>query len=133
MRKLFAVLALALAAACGSDSATNVQASIAGTYSLRTINGTPMPFILAQTGANKTEVTDDAITLNNGGTWTESGHYRTTTNGVATTSSVVDAGTYTLNGTAITLTSANTGVASGTVSGSTLTVVDQGLSAVYSK
>jgi hypothetical protein len=132
--RILLVAALALVSACGGgDDPTSPNDSFAGTYTLRTINGSNLPYTVVQVGADKLEITDDAITLNDGGTWTESGHYRETENGVVTTTSIVDAGTYTRTGTAITLASPTTGTVSGTVSGGTLTVSLEGLSAVYRK
>lgn len=131
MRTLIAGLALALVA-CGGDSATGANTT-PGTYLMRTLNGQALPYVIAQTGANKSELTDDAVTLNAGGTYTETGHVRNTTNGQVTTQSHVDAGSFTLNGTAITLLSTDGTSVSGTLNGSTLTVVEQGLSAVYTK
>lgn len=134
MRKWFAILLLALTASCGDNNSTNpATASVAGTYTLRTINGTALPFTLFGSGANKVEITSDVVVLNEGGTWTETGNVRTTTNGQATNESSTDSGTYTRNGTAITLTSAASGSLSGTVSNGTLTLTDQGLSAVYTR
>lgn len=134
MRKLLALVALAAVAACGGDASTSpISATVGGSYSLRTINGTAVPFIVAQVGADKVEITDDIVILNDGGTWTESGHTRTTQNGQVSTQSFVDAGTFTRTGTAITLVSSSTGSMSGSLNGGTLTVTDQGLVAVYQR
>lgn len=119
---------LILLAACSDSTGPE---TIAGTYSLRTVNGSSLPYVLAQGAADKDELTDDAITLNEGGTWTESGHLRSTRSGVVTTQSVVGSGTYArTGGTGITLTGAN-GSSSGTVGAGTLILSDQGVSAVY--
>ncbi|MDQ6633272.1 MAG: hypothetical protein M3Z10_00770 [Gemmatimonadota bacterium] len=131
MRRALFLLALAALAACSGDSGTDPNASIAGSYSLRTVNGSPLPYIVAQSGSNKYEITDDAISLNDAGTWSELWHDRTTTNGQVTTSANTDGGTYTRNGTAITLNSTTSGAISGSVSGGTLTLTDQGVAAVY--
>jgi hypothetical protein len=133
MRRTLFIFALTALAACSGDSSTDPNASVAGTYTLRTVNGSPLPYIILQSGANKYEITDDAISLTDGGTWTEIGHDRTTTNGQVTTSSITDAGTYTRNGTAITLNSPTNGPISGSVSGGTLTLTDLGVAAVYAK
>jgi hypothetical protein len=133
---MVAALFLAAFVACGSDSSTNPGANVAGNYSLRTVNGSQLPYTLSSSGVNKLEITDDVVIINDGGTYTESGHTRTTTSTGVTTQSVVDAGTYTLNGTAITFRSSVDGSSTfGTVSGSTLTIADvnAGISAVYSK
>ena len=134
MRKLLLSLVLATAVACGGDSTSPVTASIAGTYKLQTINGSPLPYIIVQSGTDKVEFLDDQVVINDGGTYTESGHVRTTTNGVATTESIVDAGTYVRTGTAITFhsTSDNTDTP-GSINGNSITVVSTGLSAVYAK
>ena len=133
MRKFVAAIFLAAFVACGGDSSTNPSASIAGTYTLRTVNGSALPFTVYSDVTTKIEVTDDAITLNDGGTFTESGHTRTTTNGRVTTESIVDAGTYVRNGTAITLKGADGTPTPGSLNGSSLTLTDTGISAVYSK
>ena len=132
MRRFVVLLAFAALAACGGDSSTS-PATVPGTYTLRSINGSPLPAILVQIGTFKYEVTADVIILNDGGTYTESGSDRTTENGVVTTSTFTDAGTYTLTGTAITLDSPQTGSISGAVSGGTMTLTLEGLAAVYSK
>jgi hypothetical protein len=131
MRRTLFLVALAALAACSGDSSTDPNASIAGTYTLRTVNGSALPYIVAQSGSNKYEITDDAITLTDTGTWTELWHDRTTTNGQVTTSANPDGGTYTRNGTAITLNSTTSGAISGSVSNGTLTLSDQGVAAVY--
>jgi hypothetical protein len=126
-RRLVLGALLVLLAACGDSTGPE---TIVGTYSLRTVNGAGLPYVIAQAGADKDELIDDAFTLNEGGTWTESGHLRSTRSGVVTTQSVVASGTYTRTGTAITLTDGSEST-SGTVSAGTLTISDQGVSAVY--
>jgi hypothetical protein len=133
MRRLTVFLAL-LAIACGSDSSTAPGGTIAGTWSLKTINGTSLPFVLAQTGTNKAEIVGDVYVISGTGSFTQTTTVRTTTNGVATTQSVADAGTYTLNGTAITVRYNSDGsTATGSWSGNTITVTQDGLAAVYTR
>ncbi|MDB4888965.1 MAG: Lipocalin-like domain protein [Gemmatimonadetes bacterium] len=134
MRKLVIALVLAAAAACGGDSTSPVDASIAGTYKLQTMNGAPLPYTFFVEGNQKLELLDDQLVLTDGGTYAESGHSRTTINGQATTDANTDAGTYTRSGTAITFrSSADNSIVSGTISGSSVTVVIQGLSGVYTR
>ena len=130
------VLAIALAfvtTGCSKKDSPTSPATIAGTYTLRTINGSPLPYVVLVVGADKVEAVDDAITLSDAGTWTEFGHVRTTISGVATTTTINDAGSYVRTGTAITLTSPQSGPLSGTVDNGTLTLSDQGLVGVYRK
>jgi hypothetical protein len=133
MRRLAVFFAL-LALACGSDSSTTPGGTIAGTWSLKTINGTSLPFIVAQTGADKLEIVSDVYVISGTGSFTETTTLRATTNGVATTQSVADAGSYTLNGTAITVRYNSDGSSvTGSWSGNTITVTQDGLAAVYTR
>jgi len=84
MRRFVVLLAIATLAACGGDSSTS-PGVVTGSYSLRTINGSPLPYTLIQIGADKIEITADVIILNEGGTFTETTSERTTENGVVTT------------------------------------------------
>ncbi|MEO7711961.1 MAG: hypothetical protein ABIV10_03505 [Gemmatimonadaceae bacterium] len=119
--------------ACGGDGSTSPGASIAGAYSLTTVNGAPLPFVATQAGTYKYEITADTYTLAAGGTWTEMRADRTTSNGAVTTSTKTDAGSWSTNGTVITLTSPTNGAVSGTVSGNTLSLTSQGNTLVFSK
>ncbi|HEX6576074.1 MAG TPA: hypothetical protein VF042_13990 [Gemmatimonadaceae bacterium] len=133
MRKsLIAILLVTLA--CSGDSTGPTQSSVAGTWNLQTINGAALPFVVAQTGANKVEITGDVLTVTNSGSFTEITTIRTTQNGASTTQTVPDAGTYVLNGNNVTFQFQSDGsVGSGTVSGGTLTVSQTGLSLIYKK
>jgi hypothetical protein len=132
--KSLAAAALAFVAACGgSDIPSAASGSVAGTYTLRTVNGTSLPFVLSQTGPSKTEVVDDAFTLVDNGTWTQSGHKRNTVNGQVITTGTSDAGTFTQSGTAITLSSATTGALVGTIANGTLSLTEEGVAFVYIK
>ena len=107
MRKLVAILFLAAFVACGGDSITDATASIAGTYTLRSVNGSPLPFTVFTSGTQKIEITDDMVVISESGTYSESGHTRTTNGTQVTTQTVAEAGTYTRNGTAITFRSSD--------------------------
>jgi hypothetical protein len=138
MRRLFGLLlvfaALVTLAGCGSDGSTNAgPASVAGIYTLRTINGSSLPYTLVQLDDNKLEVMASAMTLKAEGTWTESGIVRVTEGGTVTTLPGANAGTYTLTGTMITLVSSESGTSSGTVDGGTLRLTEGGLLSVYTK
>lgn len=135
-RRLFLLpllLPLLALLACGGDDSTGPGASIAGAYSLTTVNGAPLPFVVQQAGTFKREITADTYTLAAGGTWTEVRAERTTSNGAVTTSTITDAGTWSRNGTSITLTSPASGALAGTVSGNTLSLSSAGNTMVFTK
>lgn len=134
MRQLIPVLALATAVACGGDSKPPTTSSAGVTYKLQTINGSPLPYTVTVFGPDKVEYLDDQVTLTDGGNYAESGHIRTTQNGQATTDVITDAGLFVRNGEALSFQSAVDGsTATGTLSGTTLTVLTPGLSSVYTK
>jgi hypothetical protein len=121
-------------AACGGDSTAPGTTTIAGSYALQTINGSPLPYAVVQVGADKVEVLNETVTLSEGGTFTQQGSVRLTENGVVSTQSYSDAGTYTRNGTAISFFFNSDGSSgTGTVSGNTITVAFSGFSLVYRK
>jgi len=94
MRRALIGLALVSSLACLNDDLTG-SSTINGSYSLRTINGSQLPYTTSGSGANKTETLDDVINFYEGGTYSESGHIRTTVNGQATDSPKTESGSYT--------------------------------------
>ena len=125
--------ATALLAGCGSDTATApTQASVAGTWNLSTVNGSPLPFVL-QAANPKLELVSDQFVVSANGTFTESTVARVTDGGTVSTTTIPDAGTYTLNGTAATFTFSDGSSGTATVSGNTFTVASGGYSQVYKK
>ena len=133
MRRLVP-LVLCFALACASDSTTTpTQASLAGTWSLQSINGIALPFVTSQTGTSKTEILSDIVTAAETGTYTEVAQVRTTLNGQATISTESDAGTYTVTGNAVTIRSSDGTSVSGTVKGNTFTVAGNGVAFEFKK
>jgi hypothetical protein len=129
------ILAILSAAGCGGDSTSPATQSIVGSWTLQSVNGSPLPFIVQQTGTDKLELLSDVIVISGTGSFTQTTSVRTTTNGVPTTQPVADAGSYTLNGSAITLhfnSDGFTGTASW--SGNTITTTTaEGLALVYKR
>ena len=79
MRRIAACLLLIAAAACGGDSPTQpTPASVAGVWNLQTVNGSGLPFILAQLENDKVELTDDVLNVSENGTFTQLTHFRIT-------------------------------------------------------
>lgn len=133
MRRLLS-LALALAiVGCGSDSSSEpTNASVAGTWSLVSVNGAALPFILS--ASPKIELLSSVVTVASNGTFTSSTQTRTTIGTQATTSTSTQSGTYTLSGSAVAIRSTDgSTVQAGSVSGNTLTLAQTGLVFVYQK
>jgi hypothetical protein len=131
---MFLLLSALALAACGSDSSTAPAPTIAGTWTLQTINGSALPFTIAQTATSKIEVLSDVITISGTGSFTQTTSLRSTTSGVATTQSVADAGTYVVNGSAVTLRFNSDGsTGTGSWSGDTITTTDGGFALVYKR
>jgi hypothetical protein len=130
MRKSIVAAVLVLMAACGAATIP-APVGVAGSYSLRTVNGVSLPFILSQTGPSLNELVDDVITLSDNGTWTSSGHVRNTVNGQSSTTASTNAGSFTKLGESITLSSLTTGASIGVISNGTLTLGQQGVTYVY--
>jgi hypothetical protein len=126
-------LVIVLSAACNNDGLTG-STTVNGKYTLRTINGSALPYTVAGTGANKTEVLGDTITLYEGFTYARSAHSRVTVNGQASEVTAAESGSYNIFGTSITLTPGNGGT--GTlvlVSGNTMTLSTSGFVYVFRK
>lgn len=96
------------AAGCGGDKDPNAPESIAGTYTMRTVNGSPPPVVLAEyadeTGSYKLEVLGGSITLDEGGGYRENHTFRETIDGVVQPEEEVpESGTWVRDGNAVTL------------------------------
>ena len=133
--RVLASFALVVLAACGGESTTApTNVSVAGTWTLQSINGTGLPYIVAQTGADKVEITSDVVTVVASGSFTQITTVRTTFSGQVTTQSVADAGSWVLNGTAATFQFNSDGsVGTGSISGNTLTIASDGFAYIYRK
>jgi hypothetical protein len=101
------VLALALGAsmvfssACGSDSPTGPK-NVPGTYSLRTVDETPLPFTVPEQREHVIVINSVTATLNSNNTYAVAG--TGTEDGNASTV-VTDAGTYSQSGATLNFTS----------------------------
>lgn len=136
MRRLAATILLLAAAtlpACGDSTGPGLGLGTpTGTYTLRTINGSALPFTVDDGAGTVVVILSDAFALQDGGRFTETFSLRVTENGTTTTETNTNAGAWTLAGTAVRLTFDVDGLSvSGTLSGGVLTIVDEGLSLVY--
>lgn len=127
---------LLLAIACGGDAVTGppTLASVAGRYSLKTVNGAPLPFLIGQSGTSKSEVLADVLALSANGTFLQTSTIRNTVDGVATTSSSTEPGTFTLAGaTATFVFDVDGSFGTGTIVERALTISGNGFVTIYTK
>lgn len=133
MRTVLIALVVSLSLAC-SDGGVVGSSTVNGTYTLRTVNGAPLPYTVPGGGAVRTEILRDAITLFQGGTFSRARDSRVTENEQTTSRSETDTGSYALLGNSIALNSNATGKATlATINGNTMTMVESGVTSVFSK
>jgi ABC-type oligopeptide transport system substrate-binding subunit len=118
---VIAAAAVAMLAACGSDSTGPRNTNVAGTYDLSTVDGSSLPYTVPNTGDNTEIVQNATITLNADSTY--SAIANGTENGESSVV-IADEGHYSVSGSQVTFTSTviEGGNYTGNVSGSTLTV-----------
>ena len=122
MRKL-ATLVLAVGMAACANDVTSPSTSVNGNYTLRTVNGTSLPY----TFSNGLQLVSEQLTLNTDGSFTDASRY---SNGQTS----VDSGSYTnLNG-AITFYDSTAGFTyQGSLSGTVLTEIQNGYTQTFQK
>lgn len=122
-KSVLAILVAGLTA-CGDSSGPDDGGIVAGTYTLRTINGSGLPFVLAQIGTEfKFEIVSDVFTLKEDNTFTDVATVRFTEEGTVTTETNTYTGTYTTTGSTVRLTDTTGETLTSTFSaGNTLTM-----------
>jgi hypothetical protein len=121
-RPALGVLLTVAMLACG-DSAS--PETIDGTYTLRTINGQPLPVVLQQDATSKNEVTAGAIAIGPGTAWTISLTVRSTLGVDVSLSTSTLVGTWTRSGERVTLTATGGESETAVLSGGTLTLAGE--------
>lgn len=129
-RRFFVLCALVLASACGSDVGTGPApvGSVAGTWKLTSVDGRPLPWVYQagdpNTESPKLELIGKQYVITSASTYTSSYTLRGTEHdGTVTTSTANEAGTYTLSGNTVQLTSsADAGVVFGEATSTTITI-----------
>ena len=121
MRALITTCAVLLMIGCGDS--TGPSASVAGTWTLQSLNGFAVPFKSPRAGGDTLELTSDVITATASGTFTQMTVVKTTTSGLVTIDSIPDAGTYSVKGNVVTFDfTSNAPNGSGLIDGNTMTV-----------
>jgi hypothetical protein len=129
---LAAVAAILSVAACG-DSPTETSGSVVGTWHLQTINGTAPPFTLINTTDYRFEVLAGVLDIDSDGTYANTYTYRETENGIATTYSETDIGTWAQSGSTIILEDEEGFQAEANFSGNQLTFTESGFTVRYAR
>ena len=121
MRRLVMLALASTLAACSTDS-TGPNGSVTGTYSLRTIDGQPLPY----TFSSGLRLTSDQITLMTDGTYQDVSRY-------SDGSSFVDEGDYTSYNGAVTFYSTSGETHQGSISRDVLTQILNGYTQVFQR
>jgi hypothetical protein len=130
LRRLFPSLITLALLAC-SDG-TSPQRDILGTWSLETVSGQPLPFVLEQDGARKVELTGETVTLLATGRQTMVTSFRVTDGGGVFVESIPAPGNYTIDGATLLLTFDNDeDTYTAMINGEIMTIDDIGLRFVY--
>lgn len=133
--RALALVAIPLMFACGDDDPAGPSAeAVAGTYTLRTINGEVLPFLFINQPGLRVEVISDEYVLDADRTFTTTITFRETQDTVVTLSADSYAGTWQVDGSNVNLTSTEAGVETASFSaGNTLTFATPGITLVYRK
>jgi hypothetical protein len=131
MRKPIAVLIGTLSiitAGCGGGGDTSTgPPSVAGTYTLQTVNNSSLPFTTSEDETYKAEILSWLITLKDDNTYSDVFQGRSTDHGQATENTLTSSGTFTLTGSTLKLFDpVENSNLEATVQGSTMTVVIDG-------
>jgi hypothetical protein len=133
MTRLLLGLAMLFSLACFDDYSTSVG-TITGAYTLRTINGAPLPYTIDVNASTRKEIVDDVITLFSGGTYSRTQHANITVSGQTTSQTNTESGPYQPLGTSVTLTPSGGGPTTiTTIDGRTMTLVESGITWTFRK
>ena len=120
-------------AACGGGGDAIGPSTIAGTYTLQTVNGNALPAVLLEDAGYKLEVLSGSYTLNGDNSYSATASFRETENAVVTPSTESESGTYVVRGSSVTFTDSDGFQTGGTISGTNLTLAAAGLTIRYSR
>jgi hypothetical protein len=135
MRKLLLSIASLAIVGCGGDS-TGPSGSVAGTWNLQTVNGSPLPYtaaFLAGPPVYRLELVGDTFVAAENGTYTEAFTTRETDGTTVNTTTENDTGTWTQNNANLVITASDGTASTAAISGNTITVNQNGLVAVYKR
>lgn len=132
MRRFALALVLALATACGDTSGPDTGHT--GTYTLRSVDGDPLPATLYEDGTDYVRVVGGSLTLDADGTFSTQSTINYRMQGETGTETGTLFGTYTRSGSSIVMTDSDGDVFTATYDGNDqLTMSEDGVVVVYRK
>ena len=132
VHRIFMPFLVLVLVACG-DGVIGPE-DIAGTYTLQSVNGHTLPWVMQVGTTQSMELTEGSITINQNMTCSRSLKLTETDGGTVTTVTNTDGGTYTLVNGAITFTWDSDGSTdSGSIGGSQLTITVDGDVLIFRK
>jgi hypothetical protein len=132
--RLLAAACAVLVFGCGGGDTPTQPAAITGTYTLQTINGSPLPYVTFQDASNnKDEIVGETFTLAEGGQWSHTYRERLTISGSASTTDGQTSGTFNGSASALSFTSTVNERFTGQVNGNTLTLQRVARTLVYTR
>ena len=130
MRRILIALSAVSLLACG-DSSGSAFSSAVGTWSLVTINNSPLPFTAVNQGLYKLEILSDVLVASGDGTFTGTTTIRETDNGAVTTTAQPNSGTWTQMNNTVTIHLSDGTTNTVTISADTITLSEIGFVSVY--
>jgi hypothetical protein len=131
MKRSAFLLTLVLAlAACDS---TGPDATVTGSYTLRTANGSNLPFVVQQILNDRVEITSGGLDLDGDHTFTATFGVRTVQSGTTSNTTETESGTWAQTGNQLSFTFPDGSVDTGVSSDDQITIVSNGVSFVYRK
>lgn len=133
MRRLVLALGAISLLACGDSSGPEVSSAV-GTWSLVTINGSPLPYtVLLLQPSYRLEIMSATFVAAQNGTYAGSVTTRETDAGSVTTTTEPDNGTWSQAGNTLTITASDQTSSIATISGNTITLSESGFVSVYQR
>jgi hypothetical protein len=115
--------------ACSASTITDDLTPYAGDYTLRSINGFPLPYAIQQTTALTLEELDETFTLTTSGGFVDITHYRRTQNPIVDFPADTLRGTFTVRGQTANFTTSAGDLFTGTMGTSQFSI--EGSSAIF--
>jgi hypothetical protein len=134
-RFLIGLLVLPLMLGCGTtDSTAPNNGAIAGTWDLRSVNGTNLPYVVPTSSTTSNAITTSVLTLSNDGTYNEVTTIEQHDGNTSSTTSVTELGTWSAVNGFVTFDDQTDGLSyTGSISGNTLTETYGSYTSVYSR